>query len=950
MTINNQYTEYHSKYLANRITLSGLGDDAFAKSLSTARVDMNPHQVDAALFALQSPLSKGVILGDEVGLGKTIEACLVIAQKWAERKRRIMLVVPASLRKQWAQELREKFSLNSVILDSKTYKDRKKADIRRPFEADNAVVIVSYEFAARYHDDIAVIDWDLVIFDEAHRLRNVYKKNGSKRAKQLKEALQRPFKMLLTATPLQNSLMELYGLVSMIDDHHFGDPNSFRTMYAGARTSPASLAILKNRLALVCQRTLRRQVVEAGHINYTKRLPRTFDFEPGNEEVRLYESVSAFLQRKDTIAFGDKANHLVTLVARKILGSSTFAISQFLQGVINRLEEQKRISEEQLTDIDSVSEISEELNGDDPDEQESTPIDPELLAAEIKELKGYRDLAQSIGSNAKGEKLVEKLPSILSEIVNRGGQEKAVIFTESVRTQKYLAEILSSNGFDGDIVLLNGSNNDADSKALYADWLDRHQGTDAVSGSKSADMKAAIVEAFKSDDRKILISTESGAEGINLQFCSLLINFDLPWNPQRVEQRIGRCHRYGQVIDVTVVNLLNRKNKAEARVYELLEKKFKLFEGVFGASDEVLGTIERGIDFEKKVLEIVQEARSDEEVQLSFDLLQKEMDEQINADMIEARAKLMENMDQDVVGRLRSRKGVIDETLDDFTRRLVTIARAELPEADFHGDESPRFDYEGLTYTTEWPLADDEGWQFFRLSDDNLAEKLVNQAKARDLPLTCLEFDHSAYPNVLADVRDLGGKSGWLKLSKVTLQTPQSTREHIIAACMTDDGEEVHPDTVDRLFLIPATDTGVPQISSPSEQLSELETKQQEEIIAKAQEQNAEWLDAETDKLDAYADDLEKAADAEIKDLDDEIKAARKALRSNAGLAMTEKLKEKRRIQGMEGKRDEMKLKTFERRKKIRDEVNDMLDDIAQSLESAPTIEPMFSIRWSVVA
>jgi len=244
MTINNQYTEYHSKYLANRITLSGLGDDAFAKSLSTARVDMNPHQVDAALFALQSPLSKGVILGDEVGLGKTIEACLVIAQKWAERKRRIMLVVPASLRKQWAQELREKFSLNSVILDSKTYKDRKKADIRRPFEADNAVVIVSYEFAACYHDDIAVIDWALVIFDEAHRLRNVYKKNGSKRAKQLKEALQRPFKMLLTATPLQNSLMELYGLVSMIDDHHFGDPNSFRTMYAGARTSPADLTPL----------------------------------------------------------------------------------------------------------------------------------------------------------------------------------------------------------------------------------------------------------------------------------------------------------------------------------------------------------------------------------------------------------------------------------------------------------------------------------------------------------------------------------------------------------------------------------------------------------------------------------------------------------------------------------------------------------------------------------
>ena len=947
MSVN--HTHYHSQYLAHRITLEGVSDDAFAKSLSTARVDMNPHQVDAALFALQSPLSKGVILGDEVGLGKTIEACLVIAQKWAERKRRVLLVVPASLRKQWEQELREKFSLNSVILDAKTYKDLLKLGSRRPFETENAVVIVSYEFAAGRADEVAVTDWDLVIYDEAHRLRNVYKKNGSKRAKQLKEALRRPFKMLLTATPLQNSLMELFGLVSIIDDHHFGDQYSFRTMYTGARTSPASLSVLKSRLAPVCQRTLRRQVVEAGHINFTKRLPRTFDFEPGNEEVLLYEKVSAFLQRKDTIAFGDRANHLVTLVARKILGSSTFAISQFLQGIINRLEERKRIDESALADIDTIDELAEEL-GDDDEAENEPAVDLAMLEAEIAELKSYRNLATSIGSNAKGEKLVEKLPEIIDEIVKRGGQRKAVIFTESVRTQKYLGEVLAVNGFEGRIVLLNGSNSDADSKALYADWLARHQGTDAVSGSKSADMKAAIVEAFKSDEKDILIATESGAEGINLQFCSLLVNFDLPWNPQRVEQRIGRCHRYGQKLDVTVVNLLNRKNKAEARVYELLEKKFKLFEGVFGASDEVLGTIERGIDFERKVLEIVQNARSDEEVQYSFDLLQREMEEKIDADMLDARKKLMENMDQDVVDRLKSRKGVIEGSLNEFTRRLVSIARAELPEAKFHGEQSPRFDFDGQMYTTEWPYADEQGWQFFRLADGNLAETLVNRAKERQLGVHTLRFDHSAYPNVLADVRDLGGKAGWLKLSKLTLKTPQSVRQHIVAACITDDGEEVHPDTVDRLFLVPATDIGDPPMPMPDHDLQALEAKQQQVIVEQAQQQNAEWLDAETDKLDAYADDLEKAAEVEIKELDTEIKAARKALRTNTSLAMADKLKEKRRIQGLENKRDEMKLKTFERRKKIRDEVNQMLDDIAQSMDTDPILEPMFSIRWEVVA
>lgn len=943
------YTPFHSQYLAHRITLEGVGDEAFVKSLSTARVDMNPHQVDAALFALQSPLSNGVILGDEVGLGKTIEACLVIAQKWAERKRRVLLIVPASLRKQWAQELREKFSFDSVILDARTYRERIKSGVRRPFEAENAVIIVSYEFAAGKADEVAVIDWDLVIYDEAHRLRNVYKKSGSKRAKQLKEALQRPFKLLLTATPLQNSLMELYGLVSMIDDHHFGDQYSFRIMYTGARASPATLSLLKNRLALVCLRTLRRQVVEAGHINFTKRLVRTFDFEPGNEEVLLYEQVSAFLQRKDTIAFGDRTNHLVLLIARKIIGSSTFAISLFLQGIITRLEEKKRIDESELDDIDTVDELAEEL-GEEEFGTTEPAIDTALLEAEITELKGYRDLALSIGSNSKGEKLVEKLPEILVEIVTRGGKEKAVIFTESVRTQKYLGELLTANGFDGRIVLMNGSNNDAGSKAIYADWLTRHQGTDTVSGSKSADMKAAIVEAFKSDNISILVSTESGAEGINLQFCSLIVNFDLPWNPQRIEQRIGRCHRYGQKLDVTVVNLLNRKNKAEARVYELLEKKFKLFEGVFGVSDEVLGTIERGIDFERKVLAIVQEARSDEEVQLSFDLLQEEMEEKIDADMLDARKKLMEHMDQDVVSRLKTRKGMIEGSLDEFTRRLITIARAELPDANFHGDQSPRFDYQGKTYTTEWPLADEEGWQFFRLADGNLAETLVDQAKERRLDLQCLQFDHSAYPNVLADVRDLGGKAGWLKLSKLSIKTPKSVCEHIVAACITDEGEEVHPETVDRLFLVPAMDNGSPITPFPDDKLLGVEAAQQQAIVEEAQQQNAEWLDAETDKLDAYADDLEKAAEVEIKEMDDEIKAARKALRSNIAMAMADKLSEKRRIQRLEGKRDEMKLKTFERRKNIRDEVNQMLDDIALSMDTAPVLEPLFSIRWEVVA
>ena len=336
----------------------------------------------------------------------------------------------------------------------------------------------------------------MVIYDEAHKLRNVYRKNGAKRAKVLKEALSKPFKLLLTATPLQNSLMELYGLVSMIDDHHFGSEFAFKTMYVGQGRSVASMHTLRKRLQPISKRTLRGQVQEAGHINYTNRIARTFDFEAGNEEVKLYEGVSAYLQRENTIGFGQRSNPLLILVARKTLGSSTAAIAQFLDKVINRLETLKSNDEEILEDIEIIDEIAEELEIEtDDDEQEE--IDQEKLAAEIEELKSYRDLALSIKANAKGEKLVAKLPDVMDEIVNLGGQRKAVIFTESVRTQKYLANLLNENGYDDKVVLMNGSNADPDSRKIYNEWLERHKGTDSVSGSRTADMKAAIVEALR---------------------------------------------------------------------------------------------------------------------------------------------------------------------------------------------------------------------------------------------------------------------------------------------------------------------------------------------------------------------------------------------------------------------------------------------------------------------
>jgi superfamily II DNA or RNA helicase len=909
---------------------------------------MNPHQVDAALFALASPLSKGVLLADEVGLGKTIEASLVIAQKWAERRRRILLVVPASLRKQWSQELYDKFSLPSVIVERKNYTDARKKGIAKPFEQGESIIITSYEFAALKADDIRRGGWNLVVFDEAHRLRNVYRKDGATRAKALRDATRPFFKILLTATPLQNSLMELYGLVSVLDEHHFGDEDSFRSQYVSGAGSKNGLVFLRKRLEPICKRTLRRQVQQAGLIRYTERSPLTMEYEPSDAEQRLYQDVSAYLQRSDTFAFGNKPNQLVTMVVRKILGSSTFAIGDTLAKIIERLRLMQPPTVETIADYDVADEDAEELeDAEDGDTQDELPIDPEKLRAELAELEDYRRLALSIGDNRKGAELIKALPGVFDAIVAKGGQRKAVIFTESVRTQHYLGELLAASGYGEEVVLLNGSNNDPQSKAIYQDWLIRHKGSDVISGSKTADMKAAIVEAFR-DSKSILIATESGAEGINLQFCSLVVNFDLPWNPQRVEQRIGRCHRYGQKIDVTVVNFLNLKNHAEQRIHQLLDLKFNLFKGVFGASDEVLGVIERGVDIERRIFQIVQGSRTKAEIDAAFDLLQEELQAQISEQILDARERLLERVDEQVIDRLKMRKDAIDRRLSDFDRQLLYVARAELPEARFHADDERRFDYRGDTYTTEWPLADERGWKFFRLQEGTLATDLISRAKDRrfDAP-SCLRFDLAAYPGGrLADVEDLRGKSGWARIAKLHIKTPAVTREQIVISVIADDGATVHPETAERLFRVPALNEPV-TLDAPIVELQRREEERKKELLDEAEKQNAEWLDVESENLDHYAEDLERSFESEIKAVEAEIKEAKKSLRGSS-LPMAEKVAEKRRISGLEGRRDKLKREFFDRREQIRSEVEAMLDQILDSLKLEPTMTDLFTIRWEV--
>lgn len=622
-------TPYHAKYIAYELTKRSASDtmQKLASALVDAQVDLNPHQVEAALFAFRSPLSKGAILADEVGLGKTIEAGLVISQKWAERKRRILIITPANLRKQWSQELLDKFFLPSYILEAKSFNDSIKRGQLNPFERSD-VVICSYQFARTKEAYVKLINWDLVVIDEAHRLRNVYKQSN-KIAKSIKDSVEAAPKILLTATPLQNSLLELYGLVSIIDDYTFGDLKSFKSQYSKVNGSAdeSTFEELKERLKPVCKRTLRRQVLE--YIRYTNRIALVEEFYPTDEEQRLYDLVTEYLQRETLFALPASQRKLMTLILRRLLASSTYAISGTLESLANKLhlliknEETNESDNEIAENFETFEELKDEWSEDDDDE--AVPVFSEQDIANIKEemasLKEFEALAKSIQVNSKGQKLFTALEKGFSELERLGAARKAIIFTESTRTQEYLRGLLEENVYTGKVVLFNGVNNDKKSKEIYKAWIEKHKGTDRVTGSKTADMRAALVDYFR-DEATIMIATEAAAEGINLQFCSLVINYDLPWNPQRIEQRIGRSHRYGQKFDVVVVNFLNKANAADVRVYQLLEQKFSLFNGVFGASDEVLGSIESGVDFEKRIAAIYQSCRTPDQIAEAFNKLQ----------------------------------------------------------------------------------------------------------------------------------------------------------------------------------------------------------------------------------------------------------------------------------------------------------------------------------------
>lgn len=959
-------TDYHACLYAHELTNRAASGsvERLAHVLADAQVDLNPHQVEAALFAFRNPFSKGAILADEVGLGKTIEAGLLLSQKWAERKRQLLVIVPANLRKQWSQELSDKFFLPSVILEARSFNDAVKGGNLNPFQQD-AIVLCSYQFAKTKEPYVRQTPWDLVVIDEAHRLRNVYK-GSSRIATAIKNAVADRPKVLLTATPLQNSLLELYGLVSIIDDFTFGDLQSYRARFARAGNfgDGADFEELKQRLAPVCKRTLRRQVLE--YVRYTNRHALVQEFVPSADEQRLYDLVTNYLQSPRLYALPASQRQLITLILRKLLSSSTYAISGTLESLADRLADIERASaatdaapEGIAEDVENFDELADEWEeSSDPEPQKKDSLSPEDLSelrAEMATVREFAALARSIVRNSKGEVLMTALrrgfaAAAFARKANDAPalQQKAVIFTESRRTQEYLFKVLETTEFAGKVMLFNGTNTDPLSQDIYRRWQERHQGTDRVTGSRSADMRAALVDCFR-DEASIMIATEAAAEGINLQFCNLVVNYDLPWNPQRIEQRIGRCHRYGQKFDVVVVNFLNKSNAADQRVYELLDQKFKLFDGVFGASDEVLGAVESGVDFERRIASIYQTCRTPQQIAFEFDELQRELEDEIDAGHREAREKLFDNFDQEVIEKVRIQSS---DVLDRFQDRLWQLTRHILgPDARF---DDGSFAFELVRNPFPGETIHPGPYRLGKATDDANTYRPGHPLAQRVIALACdlrpgqasLTFDYTGSRKNIAVLEPLVGNCGYLTCSKVTV-SGLDIEDRLIFAGVTDDGVPIGETECRRLFDLSGQPGGGVEISKEDlASLRDMLAHERVKIIDEASARSGAWFDEEMDKLDRWVEDRRASLKTALDDLDASLREAKKSARQAGSLP--EKLARQREARSIETKREEAWREYDKASRDIEKQKEDLLDEIGRRLDQSVNEERLFEIRWLI--
>ncbi len=921
-------------------------DSRFTGVLSEARVDLNPHQVEAALFAFKSPLSKGAILADEVGLGKTIEAGIILSELWAENKRKILIIVPASLRNQWNIELMEKFYIPSMIADRNSFDELKS----KMSKGQVGICICSYNFAVSNVEFLSTIAWDLIIYDEAHKLRNVYKKSNVM-ANILRAAFRDRKKILLTATPLQNNLKELYGLISIIDSEFFSGLDTFADQYNAVSTrDKAKYGELKERISHIIHRTLRNQVQE--YVNFTKRMAFVQEYEPTKEEIALYNSVSEYLMRQGTYGIPERQRPLLSLLVRKIMSSSSYALRFTLERFIQRLEEYKKTGalSSALSCVTDDSDGTNEEYDIDSYEEESVTIMRDDIDDEIEELRSYQKMASDITIESKAQSLLDALSLSFDKIKKLGGSRKALIFTESRKTQEYLSNFLQANGYQGKVICFNGTNNSDDAKKIYRLWQMRYLGTNRVSGNAVIDKKQAIVDTFE-QDAEIMIATEAGAEGINLQFCSLVVNYDMPWNPQRIEQRIGRCHRYGQKNDVVVVNFVNKSNYADCRVYELLHDKFSLFDGVFGASDEILGSINSGIDIERRLNNIYNTCRTEREIAAAFDDLQIELEELIKERIENTKKSLLENFDEEVVNKLRIRQSEDNERMDTYNRHLWNIAINILK------DNIADLCEQNHTFSLINPIGNTIPASTYILNKDSndyiqfrfghpLGQYVVKKAMTINTEDASLVFDLETYPFKSALLEQYKGSSGTACVYNIRSTNEYDSEEHLIACAQDDNGVLLPQQFVFKLLEIDCVESKNIHLPAINELLKRNIEEQLSELQINIDNKTNEFVDFEITKYEMWADDQLVPLRKEVMEISRDCDALRRQIRKehNATTKIQLKRVENQKSRLLNQKRSKLLLMEDE----YSDKVDKMTDRLQASMENNISSELLFRFRWTI--
>lgn len=389
-------TPFHAYIAARELAGYAFGEERLLPALVSSDIEVYPYQIAAAMFTLRSPFLKGAVLCDEGSLGKTYEALLVVAELWFEGKERILIVVPTPLLMQWAGIMENQFSVPFVVLEGTT-----DSEGDNPFLCDG-IALTTTDYAVQNAELVSGVAWDIAVFDEAHRLCRAYAEDG-KTASILREATDGAFRLLLTATPMQNSIMDLYGLIAFIDETDLPDEKSF---YARYFRKPENYPELHDWASRYCFRTMRTQV--ASYVKIPERLPVTADYPPTANERALSDMLNAYLKKPVKEAFPKMDAYELTLMLTHTLASSTFALDRTLQGILKRLDES---------------------------------------GEEYAQVLEMQTLAASITENGKGNELVKALKKGFAALKRLGSNRKALIFTEMRATQKYLCELLVQSGF-----------------------------------------------------------------------------------------------------------------------------------------------------------------------------------------------------------------------------------------------------------------------------------------------------------------------------------------------------------------------------------------------------------------------------------------------------------------------------------------------------------------------